>query len=89
MKFLHTDFDGGSSSSVIVTLNNQANVMLLSDAEFCAYRGGRRFQYHGGWAATSPVRLRPPSAGHLHVVVDLGGRAGQVRAGIRVMQDRG
>ena len=54
MKYLQKDFVGGSSSSVIVTLNDQANVMLLRDAEFCAYRGGRRFQYHGA----GPLRHR-------------------------------
>lgn len=85
MNFLHTEFRGGSESVVIVTLDRQANVMLLDDLAFSAYRAGGRFTYHGGWATTSPVQLRPPSSGHWHVVVDLGGRGGQVRAGIRVV----
>jgi hypothetical protein len=85
MNFLHTDFTGGSENVVVVTLDRQANVMLLDDLAFSAYRSGRRFAYHGGWATQSPVQLRPPSHGHWHVVVDLGGRGGQVRAGIRVV----
>ena len=84
MSFLHTDFTGGPDNVVVVTLDGQANVMLLDDREFSAYRTGGRFSYRGGWATQSPVQLRPPSYGHWHVVVDLGGRAGQVRAGIRI-----
>jgi hypothetical protein len=84
MNFLHTDFHGGPESVVVVTLDRQANVMLLDDLAFSSYRSGSRFAYHGGWATKSPVQLRPPSSGHWHVVVDLGGRGGQVRAGIRV-----
>lgn len=86
MNFLHTDFDGGPSDVVLVTVDHQANVMLLDDTAFVSYRSGNRFTYHGGWATKSPVRLRPPSSGHWHVVVDLGGRGGQVRAGIRVIK---
>ena len=86
MSFLHTEFTGGPDNVVVVTLDRQANVMLLDDHEFSAYRSGARFSYRGGWATQSPVRLKPPAHGHWHVVVDLGGRGGQVRAGIRVVR---
>lgn len=85
MNFLHTDFNGGPENVVVVTLDGQANVMLLDDLAFASYRSGGRFTYHGGWATKSPIQLRPPTTGHWHVVVDLGGRAGQVRAGIRIV----
>jgi len=86
MHFLHSDFQGGPDNVVLVTLDHQANVMLVDDSAFSSYRSGRRFTYYGGWVTASPVKLRPPSQGHWHVVVDLGGRSGQVRAGIRVME---
>lgn len=86
MSFLHTDFNGGPNTVVVVTLDHQANVMLLDDVAFSSYRAGGRFTYHGGWATKSPVQLRPSTNGHWHVVVDLGGRGGQVRAGIRIVQ---
>ena len=84
MNFLHADFHGGPKSVVIVTLDRQANVMLLDDLALPSYRSGGRFTYHGGWATKSPVQLRPPSNRHWHVVVDLAGHGGQLRAGIRV-----
>lgn len=86
MDFLHTDFHGGPSDVVLVTLDSQANVMLLDDCNFSPYRQGRTFHYCGGWTTHSPVRLSPPHRGHWHVVVDLGGYGGSVRAGIRVIE---
>ena len=86
MNFLHTDFEGGPGNVVLVTLDHQANVMLLDDLAFSSYRSGGGFSYYGGWAAASPVHLRPPSSGHWHVVVDLGGQSGQVKAGIRIVR---
>ncbi len=86
MNFLHTDFDGGPENVVVVTLDHQANVMLLDDSAFSSYRAGERFTYHGGWVTKSPVQVRPPSSGHWHVIVDLGGRSGQLRAGIRIVR---
>lgn len=86
MNFLHTDFNGGPSDVVLVTLDRQANVMLLDDLAFSSYQSGGRFSYYGGWTTASPVQLRPPSHGHWHGVVDLGGRGGQVKAGIRIVR---
>ena len=85
MNFLHTEFAGGPERVVVVTLDHQANVMLLDDTAFASYRNGDRFNYYGGWATKSPVQLRPPSSGHWHVIVDLGGRSGQVRASVRIV----
>ena len=86
MDFLHTEFQGSSDEVVLVTLDSQANVMLLDDMNFFAYRDGRSFNYYGGWATRSPIRLVPPHIGHWHVVVDLGGASGTVRAGIRIIR---
>ncbi len=88
MNFLHSDFTGGSDAVALVTLDGQANVFLLDDSNFACYRQGRSFSYYGGWATRSPVRLSPPHYGHWHVVVDLGGYSGTIRAGIRVIERR-
>jgi hypothetical protein len=85
MSFLHTEFTGGSECLALVTLDGQANVMLLSDSDFHAYQCGHSFNYRGGWATRSPIRLVPPHHGRWHVVVDLGGYEGRLRAGVRVI----
>ncbi|MFA4987910.1 MAG: DUF1883 domain-containing protein, partial [Candidatus Brocadiia bacterium] len=86
MDFLHTDFWGGPESTAVITLNAQCNVLLLDDTNFSAYQRGEGFRYYGGWATSSPVYLQPPHHAHWHVVVDLGGGAGSVKAGIRIVK---
>lgn len=88
MNFLHTDFHGGPDDVAVVTLDAQANVMLLDDCNFISYRSGHSYDYHGGWVTHSPVRLSPRHHGYWHVVVDLGGAAGTVRAGVRILHHR-
>jgi Domain of unknown function (DUF1883) len=86
MNFLHQEFEVGPEDVVEVTLNGQANVMLLDSANYDRYRKGESFRYHGGLAKVSPARIVPPDHGRWHVVVDLGGFAGKVRAGVRVLE---
>lgn len=85
VNFLHQELDVGPEDVVEVTLDGQANVMLLDSANYEHYRKGEAFRYHGGLAKTSPTRLVPPDRGQWHVVVDLGGFTGKIRAGVRVL----
>lgn len=61
-------------------------MLLLDMPNYHAYRRGDRYRYTGGLTKVSPTRLRPPHAGHWHVVINLGGYGGQVRVGVRVLQ---
>lgn len=85
MKFLHYEVNLNSSDAVRVTLDKQANVRLLDSNNFQKYRNGQSHNYHGGLATRSPIILRVPHAGHWHVVIDLGGYAGSVRASVAVV----
>ena len=87
MSFLHWDGWVGPSDVVIVVLDHAANVQLLDEINFSAYRSGRSFRYQGGHYRTSPVVFRPPHRGHWHVAIDLGGLSGYIRAGIKVLSD--
>jgi Domain of unknown function (DUF1883) len=80
MDHLHYEFDANDGDVIEVTLDRAANVQLLDSANYENYTKGRGYRYHGGYATTSPVRLAVPRAGKWHVVIDLGGGAGQVRA---------
>lgn len=85
MKFLHWQIDAEQGNVVRVELNRQANVRLLDDVNFSAYRGGRRHRYYGGRVTRSPVTIPVPHPGRWHVVVDLGGGGGQVSAAVAVV----
>jgi hypothetical protein len=80
MKFLHYEFNLGSDDAVEVRLDKQANVRMLDGSNFEQFRCGQPHTFFGGLATVSPVLLRPPHAGHWHVVIDLGGYAGTVSA---------
>jgi hypothetical protein len=86
MNFLHWEIDAGPDDAVEVTLDKQANVILMDDSNFANFERGQRYEYSGGLAKKSPITLTPPSSGHWHVVVNLGGAPGTVRASTRVLQ---
>lgn len=89
MNFLHYEFDLPTGAVVEATLDKQANVRLLDDDNFALYRKGSRHEYVGGLAKESPVIIAAPHAGHWHLVIDLGGYPGTVRASARVLQEAG
>lgn len=89
MRFLDYDVHAEAGDTVVVQLSRAANVRLLDSINFARYRRGERHHFYGGLARVSPVRLTVPEGGHWHVVVDLGGYAGSVRAAVSVVSARG
>jgi hypothetical protein len=86
MQFMHNDLGHLSGKEVIeVTLSDAANVRLMDSNNFSSYRNGRQHRYIGGHVNRSPFRLTVSHAGHWHLAIDLGGYAGRVRAGVRVL----
>ena len=88
MEYLHKEVTASSGDVVVVSLDSQANVRLLDAANYACYRRGEKHHCYGGFAKASPVRLKIPSAGTWHVVIDLGGYAGSVKASIKVISWR-
>lgn len=86
MNYLHYEFNLSSGDVVEVTLDKQANVRLLDSSNYSSYRNGREHRYYGGLAKVSPIRIAAPHAGHWHLVVDLGGYAGTVKASVSVVK---
>lgn len=85
MNHLNNEFDAGAGDIAEVTLDRAANVLLMDPVNYDHYRRGRKYQYYGGYATRSPVRLVVPKQGRWHVVVDLGGGAGKVRASVQLL----
>ena len=83
MEYLHQQLDLAADDLVEVALDNAANVMLLDPTNYEAYRN-HPFRYQGGYTTTSPFRINVPHAGRWHLVVDLGGGPGAVRASVAV-----
>lgn len=87
MKFSYYDLKQRSGGEIVeVTLSgNAANVFLVDSSNFQSYKSGKRFQYFGGQATRSPVRLSIPRAGRWYLVIDLGGYVGNVRHSMRIL----
>lgn len=86
MKYLHYEFNADSYDVIQVRLDKQANVRLMDSVNFYKFRRGQQYRYYGGSARVSPVNLRPPHQGHWHVIIDLGGYPGTVRASAQVIR---
>lgn len=84
MNYLHQRVSLADGEVVEVGLNGPANVQLLDPDNFAAYQAGRPFRYYGGHITESTYRVTAPHPGEWHVVVDLGGGPGAVRAVVRV-----
>lgn len=83
----HVKYDLGQvkrGSTVLVTLDKQANVQLMDSTNYSHYEKGRRYQYLGGLMKKSPASIPVPRDGHWYVAVDLGGAAGRIRSGVSV-----
>jgi len=88
MNFLHGDLQLAEGDVVEVTLDHPANVQLLDPANYDLYSQGKAYRYFGGHAKESPARLVAPAPGRWHLVVDLGGGTGRVRASYRVLSSQ-
>ena len=86
-KFIVNDLGHRERGEVVeVTLSgNAANVRLLDNSNYQAYKNGRRHTYRGGLAKRSPVRLPIPHSGRWYVTVDMQGLRGQTRSSVRVL----
>ncbi len=78
--YIHFPIQANSGDVIEVVIDRAANVQLLDPRNFEDYKSRRTYHYIGGYAKVSPVRLTVPRDDLWHVVVDLGGGAGRVRA---------
>jgi hypothetical protein len=87
LNFTHYDLGNLEKGRIIeITLQgNSANVQLLDSNNFSKYKNGQRYQYIGGLAKQSPIRLQTTHSSHWHIAVDLRGMRGNVRSSIRVL----
>lgn len=87
MSFTHYDLGNLEKGRVveIILQGNAANVQLLDSANFSNYINGRRYQYIGGLAKQSPIRLKTTHASHWHIAIDLRGLRGKVRSSVRIL----
>lgn len=88
MDYLHQEMDLAEDDVVEVTLDHPANVVLLDPENWHAYQERQPFRYaRGGHTAQRSVRLQAPQPGKWHLVIDLGGGFGRVRAFAKIFSE--
>ena len=86
MRFIHNNLGLRKQGEIVeVTLTSGANVRLMNSTNFSSYKNGRRYQYIGGLAKHSPLRLQIPNPGHWHIAIDMQGLIGDAKASVRVL----
>ncbi|SEB07532.1 TIR domain-containing protein [Pseudobutyrivibrio sp. ACV-2] len=70
---------------VEVQLNAAANVRLMDSSNYNNFKNGRNHRYYGGYVKRSPYKIPVPNNAHWYITIDLGGYAGSVRHGVRVL----
>ena len=86
MQHQHYDLNHVEAGRVVeVALDGAANVRIMDHASFQEFRAGRKHGYIGGYVTPPLYRATIPAGGHWHVILDLGGQAGRLRAGVRVL----
>lgn len=84
MNFLHYELRLKKGDVVEVKIDKQANVQLLDELSFTNYKKGKKYSSIGGLSKDLLVNLSSPYKGLWHLVVDLGGHAGTVKASVQV-----
>jgi len=84
LNYLHYEFQLKKGDVVETTLDKQANVYLLDEINFNNYKKGKTYSHIGGMSKKLLVKLSSPYKGHWHLVIDLGGHAGTVKASVLV-----
>lgn len=71
MEYLYQSLFLRDGQVVEVELGRKARVLLLTSLNYQLYKQGRSFDYYGGRAISSPVRLAPPRTGQWNLVIEL------------------
>lgn len=86
MQYQYYDLGNVERGKIVeVTLGYAANVRILDSSNYSNFKNGRRYHFIGGYVNRSPFKVTLPHSSHWYVVIDLGGYAGRVKSGVRVL----
>ena len=86
LEFIHFRVKAGPESIIQVNISQPAYVRLMDELNFQKYKMKKNYKYTGGYASTPKVDLRPHVRSEWHVVVDLEGMSGHVRASVDILR---
>jgi len=87
VEFLHYPVRVTPKDVVNISLSGKANVLFLDDLNYKKYVIGKPFNFRGGLSVKPKVRFTPAYKGLWHVVIDMKGLEGTVKAVVDIMRD--
>lgn len=85
--YLHYDLSViGERETILVNLQSQAYVRLLDQTNYYNYINSRPYNYYGGLVTVNPYKIKPPNSAHWHLIIDLGGSAGHIKAQVQILR---
>ncbi len=87
MNYLHYQVHAGPENIIKVRIDRKANVRLLDTLQYQKYRMGKPFGNTPGGKSEPPGReFRVQNKDVWHVIIDLGGKGGTVKAQVDVLK---
>ncbi len=86
MNYLHYRMDAGPGALIQVKIEGKAHVRLLDLLNYYKYRVGKPYISAFVYQDTSLVQLSPPYRGEWHIIVDLDGKQGEIKAIVDVVR---
>lgn len=86
MNYLDYRMDAGPNTVIQVKIEGKACVRLLDLLNYYKYRAGKPYISAFFYEDTSLAQLSPPYRGEWHIIVDLGGKQGEIRAVVDVLR---
>lgn len=72
MKFLHRPFTAKANDRIKVTFSKPTKILLIHSGQFKNYKGGRTYEYRGGFKEESPAEFIVPFPGTWHAIIEKG-----------------
>jgi len=72
MKFLQQQFTAKAGQRIIVTFSKPTRVLLIHSTQMSKYKGGKTYNYFGGFAEKSPVEFEVTNEGVWHAIIEKG-----------------
>lgn len=85
MQFIHYQVNAGPLNIIQVNIDRDAYVRLMDDLNFGRYRKGKPYSCEGGLTVNPFVQFRVTEKKLWHIVVDLNGQPGEVKASIDIL----
>lgn len=84
MEFLHQEVSLRTGQRVVVDLDHPATVRLIAAIDLGRFRTGQRVRAWGASYSAGRVVLPAPHPGRFELILDRGGRGGQIGYAVQV-----